>query len=545
VNKVAHYLQQHLVGEVLTSPDVLRYFSTDESIFEIKPMLVVHPRNENDLRKTARFSWQLAERGRAIPITIKGKGTDQTGASLGNGIVLSMPAHMNKIIELDPKSGVVTVEAGAVAGKVQQTLYTHGRFLPSLSSASEYGTIGGAVANNDAGSSSYKYGPIREFVQGLRVTLANGELIRTGRLSKREFNKKLGLASFEGEIYRSLDKLLEESGEAVEELSNLGERSNVGYAIGDVKSKDGSFDLTPLFVGSQGTLGLISEVVLNTEAHSAQTDLMVLMFVDRAQAWEAIEKINNIKDSPLSIDFIDRSLVSYIQNVNPNLLKSTIRNNVPTTTVFIEIEKIASRTSKKIQKKIRKIVSDLQLEIEEPQDEEKNAWMVLKDSASLFLGHSETASRAVPVVDDADIPVSKCPEFLDRVDLLMEKSGQKHYAIWGQAGNGVVHTAPLFDVSQVGERQKIFKLMDDYYALVVEMGGSVAGEFAEGRLRGAQLNRLLKPEVIQVLNNVKTIFDPFNTLNPGVKVNVDSEGLKSIIRNNYSLDHQYSHLPRS
>jgi len=545
VNKVAHYLQQHLVGEVLTSPDVLRYFSTDESIFEIKPMLVVHPRNENDLRKTARFSWQLAERGRPIPITIKGKGTDQTGASLGNGIVMSMPAHMNKIIELDPKSGVVTVEAGAIVGKIQQTLYTHGRFLPSVSSSAEYSTIGGAVANNDAGSSSYKYGPIREFVQGLRVTLANGELIRTGRLSKREFNKKLGLASFEGEIYRSLDKLLEESSNAIEEISNLGERSNVGYAIGEVRSKDGSFDLTPLFVGSQGTLGLISEVVLNTEAHSAQTDLMVLMFVDRAQAWEAIAKINKMKESPLSVDFIDKSLVSFVQSVNPNLLKSTLKDNIPAVTVFIEIEKITQRTSKKIQKKIRKIVSDFQLEIEEPEDEEKSEWMVLKDSASLFLSHSDTSLRAVPVIDDADLPVARCAEFIGRVDQLMEKSGQKHYAIWGQAGSGVIHTAPLFDISQVGERQKIFKLMDDYYALVVEMGGSVAGEFAEGRLRGAQLGRLLKPEVIHVLNQVKSIFDPYSTLNPGVKVNVDIDGLKSIIRNNYTLDHQYSHLPRS
>jgi FAD/FMN-containing dehydrogenase len=545
VNKVAHYLQQHLVGEVLTSPDVLKYYSTDESIFEIKPMLVVHPRNENDLRKTARFSWQLAERGRSIPITIKGKGTDQTGASLGSGIILSTPAHMNKIIELDPKSGVVTVESGTIVGKLQQTLYTHGRFLPSVASSAEYTTIGGAVANNDAGSTSYKYGPIREYVQGLRVVLANGELIRTGRLSKREFNKKLGLASFEGEIYRSLDKLLEESEESIDELVGLGERSNVGYAIGDVRARDGSFDLTPLFVGSQGTLGLISEIILNTEAHSAQKDLMVLLFTDRNEAWQAIEKINELKDSPLSVDFIDRSLISYVRSVNPNLLRSTIKDIVPVTTVFVEIERITIRTSKKIQKKIRKIADEFQAEVEEPNDDEKNAWLALKDSASLFISYSDTQVRAVPVIDDADVPVNRCAEFLDRVDLLMEKSGQKKYAIWGQAGSGVVHTAPLFDVSQVGDKQKIFKIIDEYYSIVVELGGSVAGEFGEGRLRGAQLTRLLKPEVIQVLKQVKKIFDPFNTLNPGVKVDVDAEALKSLVRHNYTLDHQYSHLPRS
>jgi FAD/FMN-containing dehydrogenase len=122
VNKVAQYLQQHLNGEIVTSPDVLRYFSTDESILKIVPQLVVYPRSENDVRKTARFAWQLAEKGKVVPITARGMGTDQTGASLGTGLIMAMPAHMNKIIELDPKSGIVTAEAGITLDKLQQTL---------------------------------------------------------------------------------------------------------------------------------------------------------------------------------------------------------------------------------------------------------------------------------------------------------------------------------------------------------------------------------------------------------------------------------------
>lgn len=544
MNKVAHYLQQHLVGEVLTSPDVLRYFSTDESIFQIQPMLVVHPRNENDIRKTARFSWQLAERGRIIPITIKGKGTDQTGASLGNGIILSTPAHMNKIIELDPKSGILSVESGAVVSKIQQTLYTHGRFLPSVSASAEYSTIGGSVANNDAGSTAYKYGPLREFVRGARVVLSNGELIRTERLSKRELNKKLGLASFEGEIYRSLDKLIEESADIINTFRQLNERSNAGYAIADVKLKDGSFDLTPLIVGSQGTLGLISEVILETEAHSAQNDLIIGIFESRSQAWKAVNKINEMKDGPLSLDFVDKNLIDFVHKTNTNLLKPTIGKSIPETVLFIEVEKIASRNSKKITKKVKKILNEYQAEIEEPSQEEKPAWMALKDSASYFLTHAEGKYRAVPVIDDAVIPADKCAEFIVQVEAILSALGQKSFAFWGQAGNGVIHSAPLFDLSQIGDKQKIFKLIEEYYNLVVQMGGSVAGEFAEGRLRGTQVHKIFGPELISLMNQVKKIFDPYNILNPGVKVNVDGEGLKSIVRNDYSLDHQYSHLPR-
>lgn len=545
MNKVAHYLQQHLDGEVLTSPDVLRYFSTDESVFEIKPMLVVHPRTENDIRKAARFSWQLAERGRVIPITIKGKGTDQTGASLGNGIILSTPGHLNKIIELDPKSGVLASQAGALMGKLQQTIFTHGRFLPSLSSAAEYSTIGGVVANNESGPSSYKYGPIREFVRGLRVVLANGELIQTTRLSKRELNKKLGLASFEGEIYRSLDKLIEESISQIEALQKMSDRSNVGYAIADVKLKDGSFDLTPLFVGSQGTLGLISEVVVDTLPHSPQTDVSVAIFSGREQAWRAVGRINEMKDGPLSVDFVDGSLMKHAQKLNPNLVKSTLEKSVPDTALFIEVEQGGSRNAKKILKKINKIVDESNGDVIKVTKEKREAWLALRDSASLFLSHSSGNAKPVPIVQDAYVPTDNMAAFLSKAEALFGESGQKEYAFWGQAGNGNVHAAPLLDLSQVGDRQKLVRIIDKYYGLVVEAGGSVAGEFAEGRTQGSQAAKVLSPELVELMQRIKTIFDPFNMLNPGVKVNVDIDKLKPTIRNSYTLDHQHSHLPRS
>jgi glycolate oxidase len=186
MSKVAHYLQEHLVGEVMTSPDARRYFSTDGSILAVTPALIAYPRNENDVRKTARFTWQLAERGRVIPITARGAGTDQAGAALGSGIILAFPAHMHRILELDDKSGVVIVEPGVNYGKLQQTLQTHDRYLPPFPASLEYSTIGGAVANNASGEKSVKYGSTREFVRALRVVLANGEVIETGRLPKKE-----------------------------------------------------------------------------------------------------------------------------------------------------------------------------------------------------------------------------------------------------------------------------------------------------------------------------------------------------------------------
>ena len=119
MSKIAHYLQEHLVGEVMTSVDARKYFATDNSIIAIPPALVTYPRNESDVRKAARFTWQLAERGRIIPLTARGSGTDSTGAAIGTGLMLVFPAHMNRILELDTKSGDVSVEPGINFAKLR------------------------------------------------------------------------------------------------------------------------------------------------------------------------------------------------------------------------------------------------------------------------------------------------------------------------------------------------------------------------------------------------------------------------------------------
>src|SRR5487761_1860802 len=174
-SKVAHYLQEHLVGEVISSTDARHHFSTDSSILQVAPSLIVYPRNEIDVRKTARFSWQLAERGRVIPLTARGAGTNQSGAALGSSILLVFPAHMNRILEIDSKANTVAVEPGINYGKLQQTLFTHGRFLPPYPASAEYSTVGGAISGNTAGEKSVKYGDTGAYVEGLRVVLATAK----------------------------------------------------------------------------------------------------------------------------------------------------------------------------------------------------------------------------------------------------------------------------------------------------------------------------------------------------------------------------------
>src|ERR1700754_2035204 len=130
MNKVASYLQGHISGEVLISDAARDFFSTDASVLEVKPNLIVYPRSTNDVRKVARFAWQLAEKGHKLPITARGSGTDQTGAAIGSGMLMVFPAHMSRILEIDTKSRMVRLQPGVNFKSLQETLHTHGLFLP-------------------------------------------------------------------------------------------------------------------------------------------------------------------------------------------------------------------------------------------------------------------------------------------------------------------------------------------------------------------------------------------------------------------------------
>lgn len=544
MSKVAHYLQEHLLGEVMTSADARRYFSTDGSIFAITPSLVVYPRNENDVRKTARFAWQLAERGRVIPITARGSGTDQSGAALGSGVMLVYPAHMNRIVELDPKNGVVVVEPGLNYGRLQQTLHTHERFLPPFPASYEYSTVGGAVANNAAGEKSVKYGATRGYVKSLRIVLANGEVIETARLSKRELSKKLGLSTFEGEVYRALDALIEEHRDHLGKLDIPVTKNAAGYALHEVKRQDGSFDLTPLFVGSQGTLGLITEISMETEIYNPTKELFLAEFDSVENAVKAILELRELPQLPSSIEMVDNQLLELVDRLNPNQLKDTVTKPFPKVALLVEFDD-ADRTRKKLAKKAEKILDAYATKHVHETDPTAQArlWKVRQASASVT-AHTEGRVKAIPIIDDGVVPPERLEEYLTGIYKLFA-AAQLQAAVWGHAGDGNLHMQPFLDLSQLGDRQKAYRLLDEYNKLVISLGGSTSGEHGDGRLRGPYLEQLYGAEVYSLFEKVKQIFDPYGTLNPGVKIGVSLDDIKGLTRSDYTLNHLYDHMPRS
>lgn len=543
MNKIASYLQEHLHGEVLTTSEARQYFSTDASVLEIKPSMVVYPQNTNDIRKLVRFSWQLAEKGHLLPITARGRGSDLGGAAIGKGIIVVFPVHINRLLELNTKQRRVRVQPGMNYRALQQTVQSHGYFLPPYPSSIDYSTIGGAIANNTAGEKSVKYGSTRDYVDTLEVVLANGELIQTGRLTKRELNRKKGLTNLEGEIYRQLDGLIIDNLELINSHASPAVSKNAsGYELASVKHKDGSFDLTPLFVGSQGTLGIVSEAILKLEPYNSKTTLFAIFFEELGAAGEAVAQI--LKLEPSTLEMVDKHLLEFLHKVSPAWLKGVIEAPYPAIVLLVEFDDASAHKQNSKAKKLEKILKQFvaKYNISTAFEDQQRLWSI-RHSAAVVAAYAEGDARAVPVIEDGIVPRERFAEFIDQIYTLFKKH-HLEVAVWGHAGDANVHLQPFLDLSKVGDRQKVFKLMDEYYDLVLSMGGSTCGEHNDGRLRAPYLKKSYGPEMYELFRQVKRIFDPFGTLNTGVKIDVDVADLVPILRHEYSLPHLADHLPQ-
>jgi len=545
VNKVADYLREHINGEVLATADARRYFSTDGGVFQITPSLVVYPKNTQDIRKVTRFSWQLAEKGHRLPITARGRGSDQGGAAIGPGMIMVFPTHMHRLLELDAKKRLARIQPGMNFRSFQDTVHSHGLFLPPYPSSIDFATLGGAIANNSAGEKTVRYGAMRQYVQNLEVVLANGEVIQTGRISKKEVERRKGLTNFEGEVYRQLDGLITDSWATIQKHAGAIDVSKnaAGYAIGEVKGKDGSMDLTPLFVGSQGTLGIVAEAIIRLEPYSPSAVLFKIDITDLDQLAVVVKAF--MQQKPSALEIVDQHLLNFVNKVSPNQLKGVIEPPYPPFVLLAEFDEFSQSAEVKKGKKMEKWLKQQQISYTATQDfdEQQKLWAI-RHSAAAVIWHVDGTKKALPIIEDGVVPHDKFGQYVDNIYELFKKYNLDA-AIWGHAGDANLHTQPFLDLNIVGDRQKVFKIMDEYYGMVLKLGGSTSGEHNDGRLRAPFLPKVYGPEMYQVFQDVKKIFDPYNILNPGVKIDVQLKDLVPILRHEYSLAHLSDHLPRT
>lgn len=533
MSKIAQYLNEHISGEVSTKPEVRAAFSTDASFLAITPEMVVYPRVTNDIRKIARFSWQLAEKGHSLAITARGGGSDLTGAAIGNGIILNTTAHLTNIFELDIKQKLVRLQPGVTFGALNDALELQGLHVPSFPASAAYSTIGGAIANNSGGLLSGTSGTTSEWVHQLEVVLANGDVLQTERINKRELSRRKGLQTFEGEIYRQIDGLIVDNEQLIHDKIATDVVDGAGYAgIAKVKHKDGSFDLTPLLVGSQGTLGIVSEVILKADFVNRHHAVGVAGFESREAARDAADELAHLQ--PAYLEYIDGQL--FAEALARGKTYSFYRDGFAEGTVLVfGFTDFSERTRARSLRRAEKLLQARGAFVASSTDRyEAEALAAAREVTALHITPDAADESTPPIVDAAYVPLSRFEDFTAAVDELAKKHHVK-LPIYGSVLSNLYTVRPILQLKKVGDRQKVLKLLDEYGAIVEGYGGHLIGQGGEGRAKASFAYKHIDDDILALYSQVRQIFDPYGTMNAGVKQTVELKALVAQLRDTYDM----------
>lgn len=527
MNKVATYLNEHLTGEVTSAKSVRQRFSIDSSILSMTPELVAFPRSTQDIRKIARFTWQLAEKGHPLSITMRGFGANITGAAIGRGVIVDTSTYMSNVIDIVFREKLVHVQPGASIDAVESAIRWQGL---TLRGARHYESrdmsIGGILASDSYGVD----GALADAIDRIEVVLANGDTLETGRVSKREVNRKLGLQTLEGEIYRKLSGLLEDNEELIEKISKKQTQDNAGYArIAEVRGKDGSMDLTPLFVGSQGTLGVISEVVLKAEYYSQDSTHLAVVTDSVQTARDIAERIAELRPAELSV--YDGALYRAAATFG---VKFTGLGSVDKAgaVLYVRINNISPRAHKQAVKKVKKLLKKMEMNCIDSTQYAEEDFEAIAAVASRISRTVDDSKSVLPIFDGITVPALRREEF----EIALRELEARHHMELPLVLNVLANTYTLYpelSIKTVTDKQKLFKLMADVAVVAKRCGGSFVSSGAEGRVKANAAWAAMEDDEAKLYQEVRAIFDPLKTLNPGVKQKVELRQVVGALRSDY------------
>lgn len=522
-------LQGQLLGHVTDAPEVLESFAADAGIYNARPEAVVYPKNTADVRRSVLLALERQAAGKPLPVTARGNGTDLTGGAVGEGLAVVFPASMNKVLDMDRRT--VTVQPGANFWTVQQLLHAQARFLPSYPASQHYSTIGGAVAGNAAGVKSVKYGSMRDYVRRLKVVLADGSLVTFGRITPRQLQRKKGQTDLEGEIYRRVDALVTDHRRLISQAMPRTVLNNAGYALDRLKGPDGSLDIAQLLVGSQGTLGLITEIVLETAAWSPRTCLVAGYFDNLDTAVEAVVKLREL--GPSALEMVDGAAIEFIRRHRADDLEGLVPESTPRLVLLAEFDDGSQLAQLRKIRRAQRLFTRLATAQRYCDNalEQEALWRICATAGSLWLAAG--SAGLPPVLADAAVPVSKFGQLLTLAERLAAKY-EITLLVHGHAGVGQVWAQPVMELGRKKADEFLPRLADDYYEAVLSLGGTVSAAHGDGIGKGRYLERQYGAEVYELMRQVKQIFDPNGIFNPLTKFS-PAGAAQDLVRPSYHL----------
>ena len=441
-----------IVGQenVRASLEERQCYSYDARTDGVVPDLIVFPSSADDVSRIL----VLANTHR-IPVIPRGSGTGLTGGSIpvSGGIVLSF-TRMSKILEIDPKNLIAVVEPGVVTFILQEEVAKQGLFYPPDPASYKYSSIGGNIAECAGGPNSLKYGVTRDYVLGLEVVLPTGEIINPG----------------------------------VRTMKGV-----VGY------------DLARLFVGSEGTLGVVTKITLKLIPLPEARATILALFKEVDEAAEAVSATIAARVVPSTIEFMDRASIRCSEQANPMGLPEDVGG-----LLLIEVDGDEQSIVPQAEK-VKKIMLDhraVDCRLTRDPKEADKLWQ-----ARRTLSQALYNINPLKIAEDVVVPRSNIPALIHALEEMGKRFGIPILS-FGHAGDGNFHVNIMIKDTKE-EREKAEEAVKEIFTEALKLGGTLSGEHGIGTSKAAYLGMELSPDLITAMKKIKQLFDPNNILNPG------------------------------
>lgn len=535
-------------GEVDDSAEIRELYSHDASMFELVPEVVVSPKSSKDIQEIVKYVSSRKKVGdKHISITARSAGTDMSGGAINQSIILDMTKHFDKIFEVTSTSA--HAQPGVHYRDFEIETLKKNALMPSFPASRELCTIGGMVANNSGGEKSLEYGKTERFVTELKVIFADGNEYTVKPLNKSQLDAKMTQNDFEGNLYKQVFELVDKNYDEIKTAKPKVSKDSTAYHLWNVWDREkGIFDLNQAIVGSQGTLGVVTDIHFRLVAHRPHAGTLVVFLKKLDNLGELIEKVVVYKPAAfegfdnytlllsIKLFFYFRKSIGWLGMIKlaiqliPDALK--LFRGIPKMVLLIEFD---GQTADEVKQKVhamRVVLNSYGHEalFEEDDTEAKSQkfWIMRRESFNL-LRKKVKDKHTAPFIDDLVVPPSKLPEFLPQLRKIVNRY-KLLATVAGHMGDGNFHVIPLMEIEKKSERDKLVPAAKEVYELVMKYGGSLSGEHNDGMVRGQWLPMMYAPGMMKHFRTLKVIFDPENIFNPNKKTDADLDFSMAHIR---------------
>lgn len=512
MGKITKYLNQLTVGNVFDAPEILEKYSTDASALKVKPKFVAFPESTDDIRKLVRFFNQLATKEIKVPIAVRGSGLDETGADLTNGLVVSTE-KFNHLLEIDPRERLVRVQSGITLRELNTALSVSGLHVPIDGRDEE--TIGGLISNCTIDDAAGKYEGIYNFVERIEVVLANGDCLQTERLKKYAVAKQAAEKNYVGEIYRKISKIVKDNSDLLEAIKK-GIPTRAGYPMISMAPRKETLDLMPIFFGAQGSLGIVSEVILRAIPLKKRPERVVATFRDVETAVNYAETIKSLK--PRNLNLVDLKIIKEARESGKNL-DGVIRKFEDGFVVFASFDEKPSWCIRKIMNMRNKFPRTSKFIFEDSKDH--LSLNEFENALANYLNYVKNGER-VPILTNFYLPRQNLVHFLDDLKVLESKLKMK-FEIYGSLGSSVYSLRPKFNLEEPDFNKKATMFLRAGAFIIKRQGGELAGGTPEGRMKAVVTNTLMLEPEKNMYTKIKGVFDKNEIMNPDIKLGANSK----------------------